>query len=615
MEQDRGRESLFTLVLSSTWNIEPACFNKFCCSRLLSVQGRCFCFNQGATGFVRAEGCGGVVLAHVKEEDDTNSTGINPSIVRSVAIRQCGAGSKVAGPPGVNMQRAMDQAVQKANFHLGEINVVECHAPGAELHDALEIGAVEKVFARFFEDDTLPLTSVKTVLGSGYAAAGLFSLLKVLGGTRRAVLGANNMLKQLNFRIDTRDLNFCFITESLTHPVGSSGLTNINNFGSSGTHTCAVIWGDLVKPVSNSQEFDQVGLPPAITFWPAGGGELDPMAQPRDGYYIVGSFSQWTEPQKMEQVSPGEWFATITLGFNRWEQFQIWLDGDESRVLHPAQPKAPRNCPVFGPIDRESCYWSRWQIDGRQVMSLESLNGNIQTLIKGAPSRQQGQASADIAKWVEVPTRDLGEPGQQYEVRLRIAGKYRAVDWKRLDAVVATTEKGEMVESPLCKPTAYYIVANWNNWAFEKMVNDEAKPERWSSKLTLQHDNGVFTIVRNKDWGQVFYPENDDEGESSKEILGPDDANQGRCWMIRNSKGMTFQIEFVRMYGFRTDDRHLSWQVVKAHAGKSMQVRKPPHPTRDVNGIESPEPTAQVTEPTKPVDAPSLPENHPREDE
>merc|ERR1719210_355630 len=190
-----------------------------------------------------------------------------------------------------------------------------------------------------------------------------------------------------------------------------------------------------------------------------------------------------------------------------------------------------------------------------------------------------------------------------------------------------------MVESPICKPSSYYIVANWNDWAFENMANDEAMPGRWISKVTLQHENGVFTIVRNKDWGQVFYPEIDDEGDPSKEILGPDDANQGRCWMIRNSKGITLRIQFERTYGFRKDDRKLSWQVVKAQTEKSMQAQESPPPARDVNGTKSLEPTivpgptgqegglepaasqesAQLAEPTKPVEAPTLPKNCPRD--
>ncbi|OLQ11910.1 Phthiocerol synthesis polyketide synthase type I PpsA [Symbiodinium microadriaticum] len=89
-------------------------------------------------------------------------------------------------------------------------------------------------------------------------------------------------------------------------------------------------------------------LADGLVFWPGGGGKVDGDSMPKEHFAIAGTFSEW-EPQPMKKESEGVFSCSVTLGENRWEQFQIWLDGDPLRCLYPEQHKAPSKSSVCGP--------------------------------------------------------------------------------------------------------------------------------------------------------------------------------------------------------------------------------------------------------------------------
>merc|ERR1719277_866414 len=101
-----------------------------------------------------------------------------------------------------------------------------------------------------------------------------------------------------------------------------------------------------------------------------------------------------------------------------------------------------------------------------------------------------------------VSTRDQGLPGDQYEIKLLIAGKYRAVSWHKLGsrAIGAGGRMDALVTGK------YYIAGAWNGWAFEEMTPSLDLPGLHTVEVKLGHGSSDFVIIRNRDWEQVFYP-------------------------------------------------------------------------------------------------------------
>jgi len=545
---ENGRNPPFSLILGTAWNIAPACFANFCQRRLLTTEGRCFSFDQKATGFVRGEGCGGLVLDHLFSMVDGSAVveSNGEGIVRSTAMMQCGKGAVLAAPSGIVMHETMSLAVRSGGMQPGDIDVLECHAPGASLIDSVEANATARALRKDDDSSPLPLTDMKTMIGSTYAASGITGFLRALHCMRAALFGANNLLRQLNPHIDLDKRPVNLMTEPLIVPVETTGFAAVNSFGNSGTYVTAVAWGDRMELFLPEAE---PGLRPApCLFWAGGGGELEQEALPREGYYLIGSFNQWADPVKMEEADEGVWTGTVVLGDNRYEQFQVWLDGSEQRVIHPGTSKAPCNTPVQGPQEREHCSSYTWLIDGRPLLvPLESV-GLPSASTKGTPP----SADPSALQLTELPNRDRGEPGSKYRVRLRVAGKFRIVDWERV------------AEEQLAVPVAssYYVVASWNNWEFKEMMCDGSSVGLWSCDELLEDGDGEFTIVRNKDWSQAFYPS--DFSFASTAVCGPDDWGRGLSWVIEGSPGDVFRVSFRReVAGPGQDDREVSWQRVR----------------------------------------------------
>mmetsp|Transcript_61564 Transcript_61564/g.190711 ORF Transcript_61564/g.190711 Transcript_61564/m.190711 type:complete len:1032 (-) Transcript_61564:113-3208(-) len=533
---ENGRKPPFSLCLGTAWNVCPAVFANFCQRRLLTTHGRCFAFDEKATGFVRGEGCGGLILDHLHSivDGDVVVQDNGQGIVRACDMMQCGKGAVLAAPSGVVIQETMALTVRNGGMQPGDIDVLECHAPGSAIHDIPEANGAARVMRSDSDTNPLLLTDTKSLIGNTYAGAGIIGFLKVMHCMRNALVGAHNMVRVLNPNIDMEDKPLNIMTEPFMLPVETTGFTAVNSFGNSGSYATAIVWADRMELFA-PPEAEGKG-PAACVFWPGGGGELEESAIPTEAYYVAGSFGQWANPVKMEEkiAGSGEWTATIALGENNFEQFQIWLDGSKERVIHPGRPRAPKTTQVMGPEEREACSLCTWQIDGRPMLVYDG--GEVK----------------------ELPNKDKSVPGTHFLVRLRVAGKYRIVDWDKLEEPLATPA-----------PSSYHVVGSWSNWEFQEMTSVE--PGVWSCEATLDGGSNEFAIVRNEDWSQAFFPA--EFNYAGRSVYGPDDWGRGLTWCIGGEAGDVYEIKFRRKIQGSEEDREVSWQHVRG--GSSTKPAKP----------------------------------------
>merc|ERR1712176_471803 len=324
--------------------------------------------------------------------------------------------------------------------------------------------------------------------------------------------------------------------------------------GYGGTNVYMLIFGEM--------DNDRVRQKPPflhreVVYWPGGGGMLedDQLPRQRDGYYIVGTWSKWENPVKMRDLGEGIFGYTVTLGENRWEQFQIWLDGDPKRAGHPNYPQMPSGSPVFGPDaaefdgssqDVRSGLAPTWIIDGRaeplpmiEKPELDTKDGSL------ISSELEKVSDVDT---IMVSSTGSGQVGDPYYVIFQFAGKWRMVTWEKLEskADLATIGTG-----------TYFIAGTWSEWTLNPMESDKGGPGVFTADVRLLRDFEEFMIVRDMDWSQVFYPETD--MIDGAEILGPDQNVDGLCWKIRGRRGDIFTVQFQRTSEDGKDVRKVTW--------------------------------------------------------
>jgi polyketide synthase-associated protein len=520
------------LLLAAAW------WPSMCAQGELSQQGRCMTFDSSADGYVRGDGLGSAVLKPMAENVDGDYVNEDESRVGTIAgamMNNSGYSASLTAPAGPAEQEAIVEAIRNASVDPYDVDSIEAHGVGKFLDDAIEVSSHERSHRH---DDTAskPLTvvSLKSSQGNQMECASMASFLKVLYSCQWGMTVTNLHLRQVNAHIEYSTSPCNLSTENLEQSMASSFVGHFAR-GQGGSNVYLLLWGqvntDKVPPPAPAPARD------AIIFWPGGGGMLPPEQRPESFYSIVGSWSKWEKPQAMEAEGDGRFGFTIVLGVNRWEQFQIWLDGDSTKVLHPRTAKASKDFPVLGPETDadEDVQGLAWMIDGRGELCEYEDSGTVQTYALESP--------------------DKGRQGDMYRVHLCIVGKWRTVSWEKIQALpISDAAKGTW-DLDL---GSYYITGAFNNWEFEEMTPDTSNNAVFRAKIKLTRAGSEFQIVRNKDFAQVIYPDSPYAGPESN-VYGPDDLGDGLFWSVEGSIGDHFTIEFQRIVELDDDKMGVSW--------------------------------------------------------
>jgi hypothetical protein len=444
-----------------------------------------------------------------------------------------GKTASLLAPSIQSSQEVIANCVRNAGIAPTAVDFVDGHLPGAFLGDVVEVSAIMRVHRGGEYVRPLNIGSVKSMTANTYESGGISSLCKVMFAQQWSLMQPNLHLRELNPNMDTDDMPMFFSTECLEYPMRHS-FSGVMSQGVGGSNVYMIAWGAMDdEKVHSWPEFELNQQ--QVLYWPGGGGSLEPEAQPRDGYYLIGSWNEWSNPDSMERESDGVYGYTLTLGVNGWESFQIILDQDQKRVLHPGFAAASRESAVLGPDEDAE---GTWMIDAR--CDLYGLPPEESAAIEGdgAAAAEGGEVTETTGgadRIVSVGTVDMGKPGDKYRIRLRIQGKWRSVDWEKVEDA---PEGAALPESCVGR---YFLCASWNAWTFEDLPPVPEAPGTFRKEVKLlRQDGGSFQIARNRDYNQMLYPGADGQ------TVGPDEWGDGTNWFLNGKIGDVFSIELQR---------------------------------------------------------------------
>ncbi len=146
---------------------------------LMSADGRCKAFDASGDGYVRAEGCGAVVLKMVDRSRRDGDRIL--ALLRGSAVNQDGRSNGLTAPSRQAQARVIEQALARADLLPRDIDYVEAHGTGTPLGDVIELRALLDTYAAG-RDPAAPLLvgSVKTNIGHLEAGAGIAGLIKAI---------------------------------------------------------------------------------------------------------------------------------------------------------------------------------------------------------------------------------------------------------------------------------------------------------------------------------------------------------------------------------------------------------------------------------------------------
>ncbi|QDY80094.1 type I polyketide synthase [Streptomyces qinzhouensis] len=159
----------------------------------LSPDGRCFTFDERASGFVRGEGGAFVLL---KRLDLAVADGDRIyAVVRGRAVGSGGASSRMPDPSPAAQAATVRSALLDAAVPFDTVDYVEAHGTGTRLGDPAELSGLRRVFEATGRGRPLVIGSAKTNVGHLEPAAGIVGLLKAALCLHHA-----RLVPSLNFR-------------------------------------------------------------------------------------------------------------------------------------------------------------------------------------------------------------------------------------------------------------------------------------------------------------------------------------------------------------------------------------------------------------------------------
>ena len=227
---------------------------------MLAPDGRCKTFDAAADGYVRAEGCGLLVL---KRLSDAEADGDRIwSVIRGSAVNQDGASAGLTVPNGASQERVIEAALNRAGLAPAEVDYVEAHGTGTPVGDPIELRATGSAYGKN-RDRPLLIGSVKTNVGHLESAAGAAGLIKVILSLRHGVIPRHLHFTEPTPEVDWDALPLQVPSEATPWPRGNGRqpIGGVSGFGWSGTNahvllqaygTAPPVGADMQAPVGRT---------------------------------------------------------------------------------------------------------------------------------------------------------------------------------------------------------------------------------------------------------------------------------------------------------------------------------------------------------------------------
>jgi acyl transferase domain-containing protein/acyl carrier protein len=235
----RSGESSLAIVGAANLILEPLISVGYSRSGLLSRDGVCRFGDRRATGYVRSEGVGVVILKRLASAQQSGDR--IRAVIRGSAVNSDGKGSGLLVAPSVAAQAQMLRtAYADAGIEPRDVHYVEAHGTGTRIGDPVELQALAEVVGAGRSEPCL-VGSVKTNIGHTEAASGFAGLIKVTLSLERGVIPASLHFEDPTPSIawDTLPLKLC--TERIEWPSAARRLAGVSSYGITGTNAHVVL--------------------------------------------------------------------------------------------------------------------------------------------------------------------------------------------------------------------------------------------------------------------------------------------------------------------------------------------------------------------------------------
>jgi acyl transferase domain-containing protein/3-hydroxymyristoyl/3-hydroxydecanoyl-(acyl carrier protein) dehydratase len=208
----------------------------FTALKALSPTGRSRPFHKDADGLVPAEGAGCIALKRLSDavKDEDRILGV----IRGIGLSNDGRGHGLLAPSEEGQVRAMEAAYAVSGLEPRDISLLECHATGTRVGDAVEIRSTTRVFG----SHRVAAGSVKGNLGHLITSAGMAALAKTLSAFDRGVRPPSAPIDTANDELNDSSLRLLQAPEPWSSETTRRAALSAFGFGGNNAHLIVEEW-------------------------------------------------------------------------------------------------------------------------------------------------------------------------------------------------------------------------------------------------------------------------------------------------------------------------------------------------------------------------------------
>ncbi|WP_338551792.1 SDR family NAD(P)-dependent oxidoreductase [Paenibacillus sp. KS-LC4] len=209
---------------------------------MLSEDGKCKAFDNGANGLVPGEAVAVVVLKRLSQALADGDPIY--AVIQGSGVNYDGKTNGITAPSTVAQANLIQDVYEQHKIDPEEIDYIVTHGTGTKLGDPVEVHALQDVFKRRTQKrGYCALTSTKTNLGHTFAASGLVNLISLVQAMRHETIPASLHCETENEYIHWE--NSAFYVNKTSKPwtkrAGASRVGALSSFGMSGTNAHMVV--------------------------------------------------------------------------------------------------------------------------------------------------------------------------------------------------------------------------------------------------------------------------------------------------------------------------------------------------------------------------------------
>ncbi|AFZ22409.1 polyketide synthase family protein [Cylindrospermum stagnale PCC 7417] len=236
----RQRECEMALAGGVNLTLDPTVHLYTYKGRILTLNSHCKVFDASADGYVRAEGCGIVVLKRLSDAIADRDNIL--AVIRGSGVNQDGASYSFSAPNGESQQALLRRVLAQAKVNPAEVSYFEAHGTGTAIGDATELTTVEQVFGpSHSKESPILVGSCKANIGHPEPASGIASLIKLVLSLQNQEIAPQINIKKINPCLDWEKTSVQIPTQLTPWTSSQRRMAALNCFGISGTNSCMLV--------------------------------------------------------------------------------------------------------------------------------------------------------------------------------------------------------------------------------------------------------------------------------------------------------------------------------------------------------------------------------------